>query len=223
MKYFALIFALICSPALAAHPYDSVARLSAGGSGTLVLARNGQGLVITNAHVVATVAETQVYWPAVEQTRTGKTVYVNYDLDLALLLVENPPVPVVKTSFPKKPSIVAAGYPYYDRQHLHWQSGMIHRHLMALSEVSARPVAGMSGGAVFSLDGRMVGVVKSENPEYGYMISRHVLNTVVQGHLHKKWTPDSSHLQEPQDYKFSKQNKHIRTLRYDERTAPELK
>lgn len=218
------VWLLLASTAVAKYPYDSVGRVAAGGTCTMVEVADGKGLMTTCAHVVATVGETDVYWPAVKQTRKCKTVYVNYDLDIALLVCDNPPVPAVSVKENKEGSpLIAAGFPYYDRAALHWQPGMVLGSDDTVAWTTNRPVAGMSGGAGFDTEGNLIGIVRLYNEFFGGMVAGDNLIIVVQLYADPKtWIPDDSHKQNPKKFKLADQNGDVRTKKYDAKEAPDL-
>ena len=112
-----IVLLLLASPAFAKYPYDAVGHISAGGSGTMIYGDSMYGLVLTNAHVVPTVSETMVRWG--QHQRKCKTVFVDYEHDIALLRCKNPPVAAKSYREPTGNFVVSTGYPYYQRAALH--------------------------------------------------------------------------------------------------------
>lgn len=219
-----LLSLLLTLPVYGKYPYDSVGRVSAGGSCTLVYAANGKGIIITNAHVVSTISKTQAYWPAVKQKRLCKTIHVNFDYDLALLVCDKPPVQPVPYSRPGGMMIVSTGFPYYERSALHWQVSTIQSVQDNSLRVSAKPVPGMSGGGAFDYEGKLVAIVQGHDDECGWLISNQKLILTLAAYKDPKtWVPDASHVQDPKDFEIAEQDGQRRTIKYHENTAPSLR
>jgi hypothetical protein len=216
-----IVLLLLASPAFADYPYDAVGNVSAGGSGTMVYVDGDYGLVVTSAHVVATVSETNVTWSG--KKRLCKTVFVDYENDIAILLCRNPPVKAVPYREPVGNFIVSTGYPYYSRSALHWQASIALRMEGSVMWVTHRPVAGMSGGGAFDFGGYFIGIVRSHNQTDGGIVAGESLTEVMEKYKDSKtWLPSAVHVQVPQDYDFSPQDGHVRSIRYSVDTAPEL-
>jgi len=224
IKHAILILLLLSSTAFAKYPYDSVGRSDAGGSAVLIDAKGSKGLVITNAHVMTTLRSMKVYWPSAKATRVCTPIYVNKDADFALLVCDMPPVQSVKVGFPVRKSVIATGFPYYERSHLHWQTGNIV--LKSKNEIlyNNRPVPGMSGGAAFDLDGKWVGMIKGHDHTNGVLVS----TTGALGYALIKyreletWIPNYDHVEDPRDWEYAKQDGKRRTIRYTERGGLDL-
>lgn len=224
MRYLAVaLLLLFTSPVFAAYPYDAVGRVEAGGSGTMVYVEGNQGLVITNWHVVPTISETEVYWPAVNARRKCKTIWADKNLDLALLVCNNPPVKAAPHRAPVGNFFVSAGFPYYQRANLHWQASLGLKLKENVLFLTAQPVPGMSGGAAFDCGGYLVGVVEAHNETDGIVISGHAfVNSLAKFKDPKTWIPNADHVEDPRDIDYAPQDGEIRTIRYNVKTAPEL-
>ena len=220
----ALVLLLVLSgAAYGKYPYDSVGRVSAGGTCTMIYVADGKGLMVTCAHVMEGESETKVYWPAVDETRVCKTVFVDKEADLAYLVCDNPPVAAVPIKAADSGVVVSAGFPYYERGALHWQIGIALETDHKLMTVTNRPVAGMSGGAGFDENGNLVGVVKQYNPLAGGLASGPAFITTTERFADPAtWVPDASHVEEKKQWNLAKQNGDVRTMKYDEKTAPDL-
>lgn len=221
-----LLIFLFAGSAFGKYPYDSVARVSTGGSGTLVAVHEDKGLFITNAHVMSSKAEATLYWPAVMQSRKAYTVHVSDHFDIALLVVERPPVKPVPIYRRTSEAYVATGFPYYDRPFLHWQQGKITRDAGSVFIVSRLPVPGMSGGGVFDEHGHLIAMVKGHNDDYGVLVDTSAIYSMVQRYKDPAtWVKDGSHVKTHHKGKwnYAKQDGKVRTKKYDEETAPDLK
>lgn len=222
MKYLlALLLSLFTSPLFAAYPYDAVGMISAGGSGTLVYAENGKGLILTCAHVVPYISETNCTWG--EETRTCKTVFVDYGADLALLVCDNPPVRPVPYHKIVGNFVVSTGYPWYSREDLHWQASIALATHGSNIYVTAKPAAGMSGGGAFDCRGYLVGAVRAHTMEDGILADGEPLESMMNKYKDPEtWIPDASHVKQRVHYNYSPCTGPERSIEYNELTAPEL-
>ncbi len=218
-----LLAVLLTVPAFGKQPYDSVGRVKTGGSCTLVYSANGKGVVITNAHVVSTTSQTMVYWPSVNQKRVCKTIHVNFEYDLALLVCYNPPVKPVPYHGLYSMMVISTGFPYYDRGSLHWQASPVRYIKDSVLRVSTKPVPGMSGGGAFDHEGYLVAVVEGYDKTHGWLISnKKLILTIASYKDPKTWVPDASHVKAPQDFDIATPDGQRRTIKYNENTAPNL-
>lgn len=221
MRYLAVVLVLLfIAPAFGAYPYDAVGVISAGGSGTLIFARDGKGLVLTAAHVVATIGETKVSWNG--QTRVAKTVFVDIEHDFALLVCNNPPVSAVSYAKVQGRIIIAAGYPWHSRKQLCWQPGVVRFVRGHNLIVTAKPEPGMSGGGCFDYTGNLVGVVQWHNETSGGLGIKPLIEMLNKYSDTKLWVPDDGHRVKPTDYVFAKPEKPYRSIPYSIHTAPRL-
>ena len=215
---------LLTSVAHGKHPYDSVCRVEAGGSGVMLFVEGGKGLVVTNAHVMPNKAETECYWPAVKARRKALVVGYHGNVDLCFMVVDDPPVPFVKTGI-RDSHVIFTGFPHYDREHLHWQYGNFKRETLVQTYWENKPVPGMSGGAVFDRkDGDLCGITEAaDDPNVGVGISDLALfMTSLQYKDPKTWVPDGSHVAsyEPGEWTYAKPSKYVRTKVYRPERAP---
>ena len=222
-----LVVLLLVSPAEGKHPYDSVCRVEAGGSGVLVYANETHGLVVTNAHVMPDKTETVCYWPAVKAKRKAMVVGYHDEVDLCFMVIENPPVPLVKMGI-RESHVIFTGFPHYDRAHLHWQYGNFVRETMVQVYFQNQPVPGMSGGAIFCrVDGDLCGITEAQSPDgLGVGVSGLALMmTAMQYEDAETWVPDGSHVEgyEPGDWVYAKPDKRRITKRYVPAKAPHWK
>lgn len=148
------------------------------GSGILWEKREEEWIVVTAAHVVEGLQEAEVYLVQEEKILPAKVTEVN-GLDLAFLSVSTAslertleakyqPVIFMSDSMEEKTAILAVGYNPYGE--LCEFSGTVIEdwiyvedfdNYMLLCDCSAE--AGMSGGAVITEDGKLVGLVCGEN------------------------------------------------------------
>jgi len=218
------ILLLLASPAFAKYPYDSVGRTDAGGSAVLVEVQGTKGLVVTNAHVLTTQREMKVYWPAVKATRVCKPVFVDKDTDYALMVCDNPPVEPVKCNAPTRNSVIVAGFPYYEREHLHWQIGNVTSKTKYEVLYTNLPVPGMSGGAAFDLNGQLVGIVKGHDEKHGILVSAASIMVALKHYNDSRtWVPSYDHVEKPRNWNYATPDGKKRTLRYFEWSALDLK
>lgn len=148
------------------------------GSGILWEKRETEWIVVTAAHVVSGLREAEVYLVQEEKFLPAKVTEVN-GLDLAFLTVSlaslNPsvaeqyrPISVAEASPEDKTTVVAAGYnPYGELCEFtgtvteDWIYVEDFDNYMLLCDCKAE--AGMSGGAVVTEEGKLVGLVCGEN------------------------------------------------------------
>lgn len=221
MRFLAVVLALVFSaPVFGAYPYDSVGVIHAGGSGTLVFQANNKGLVLTAAHVVATIGETKVSWAG--ETRVAKTVFVDLEHDLALLVVDAPPVSPASYAPVQGRIIIATGYPWWSRQKLCWQPGVVRFVRGHNLVVTAKPEPGMSGGGCFDYTGNLVGVVQWHNQTSGGLGIKPLDEIMAKYSDSKLWVPDDSHKVKPSNFNFAQPQKPYRSIPYDVNTAPRL-
>lgn len=176
-----VVWFLLCATALADAPWDSIcevyvkprawSRKSIGGSGTLVYkTADGTGYILTVKHVAKDVGKRAVCrFNGVSVN--GETYSIHTKADLAIIRVERvQDIAIVPTGRATSESgpFVLAGYPGYDRPHLHWQQG----DFLAFSDEAGRfkydamyvdciPEGGMSGGPCFDKYGKVVGAVSA--------------------------------------------------------------
>lgn len=221
MKWFlTVVLLLLANPAFGAYPYDAVGIIDSGGSGTLVFKDADKGLVLTAAHVVAKIGETNITWAG--QTRVAKTVFVDLEHDLALLVCNNPPVSSVDYAEVQGRIIIATGYPWHNRKKLHWQPGVvrfIRKHNLI---VATKPESGMSGGGCFDFTGKLVGVVQWHNKTSGGYGIKPLVSMLDKYSDSKLWVPDDSHKVKPNNYVSAKPEKPYRSILYSIHTAPRL-
>lgn len=227
-----IVFLLLGSVCEAKHPYDSVVRVNdksgGGGSGILIAVEGDKGLIATNAHVVGNDHQFRVHWTRQNQTRLGKTIHVDVENDFALLVVSKPPTAVVELAEeeelePGQPTF-SAGYPYYDRAHLHWQPGMFYNYHNNHTWITSRPVPGMSGGALLTQQGKLIGVVRAVYPTLGIAVNKEVIQEALEDHP-APWTPNKDHVRPPSKqhkFTFAERDNDRRSVRYAESTAPDL-
>lgn len=148
------------------------------GSGILWEKREAEWIVVTAAHVVDGLQEAEVCLVPEEKILPAKVMQVN-GLDLAFLTVSiaslNPsvaeqyrPMSVAEASPENKPAVIAAGYnPYGELCEFpgtvieDWIYVEDFDNYMLLCDCPAE--AGMSGGAVVTEEGKLVGLVCGEN------------------------------------------------------------
>lgn len=215
-----LILLLLASSAFAKYPYDSVGRTDAGGSAVLVEVKEGKGLIVTNAHVLTTQREMKVFWPATGETKVCKPVFVNKDADFALMVCDSPKVKPVKCHIPTRKSVIVAGFPYYERAYLHWQLGNIVSKNKYEIRYTHKPVPGMSGGAAFDINGRLVGIVKGHDDKQGILVSMEAIMVALK--RCQTWVPNYDHVEKPRDWNYATPDGQKRTLRYAEWSALDL-
>lgn len=153
------------------------------GSGILWEKKDNNWIVVTAAHVVEGLQEAEVYLVQEEKILTARVTEVN-GLDLAFLTVPTSfldeateekyqPITAMTNSREDKPRVFAVGYNPYGE--LCEYAGMVidewiyvedFDNYMLLCDCGAE--AGMSGGAVVTADGKLVGLVCGEN-EKGYL------------------------------------------------------
>ena len=198
IKRLFLVVALAACPlvANAAMPYDAVGRLSPpgktwGGSCVLIYAKDGKGLIVTNAHVTCGRSDWVATWH--NGSRKAKVVAYLKDVDLSFLVVEDPPVPAAHLGM-RDSHIVFAGYPHYERTKLHWQYGNVESEGLTRTRWVNKPVPGMSGGAVFDRkDGDLCGIVEASKDNYGIGISDVTLIVFASKYEDPKtWVEDSA-------------------------------
>jgi hypothetical protein len=187
----------------------------------MVISRGGKGLVITAGHVVPTVAQFKITWG--NQTRVAKVVAVVENHDLAIAVVDNPPVKGVGYAKLQGRMLVATGYPWHNRKKLHWQVGAVRPRMeKGFAVTMAKPEPGLSGGGCFDFTGRLVAVVSGHDSGSGYMGYK-VSELLDKYKDPKTWVPDDSHVKEPVDYGPSaKPERPYRTIPYNQYTAPVL-
>lgn len=148
------------------------------GSGILWEKREAEWIVVTAAHVVEGLQEAEVYLVQEEKFLSAKVTEVN-GLDLAFLTVSiaslNPsvaeqyrPMSVAEDSPEDKTAVIAAGYnPYGELCEFtgavieDWIYVEDFDNYMLLCDCKAE--AGMSGGAVMTEDGKLIGLICGEN------------------------------------------------------------
>lgn len=186
-----VLYALCGIIAHAAHPYDSVCRVltrTSGGSGTLVYNAPGKyALVLCARHVTPRQGEwVSCTWG--DTTCEGIAWKLHPHADISLLMVASPPglrpVDVAMPS-PETGPFVAAGFPSYSREKLHYQISTFKDRDQYTLYVNKAPWPGMSGGACFDRYGRIVGVVVTAHPSirrgtYGGMTSYQALQEILQ-------------------------------------------
>lgn len=224
MKYLLALCLMVCSVAEGKYPYDSVARVG-GGSGTLIMKKDGKGVVITNGHVCDNKWVYKVYWPAHKQTLYGKTIMVNHKYDIALLVVEGPKADPVPIGVSDKTNL-SAGFPYYDRANLHYQEGKVLADDIVETKFSNRIPPGFSGGASFNSKGQLHAVNKAVNKKAGFGVADNIVRVLLIPYKHPdSWVPDASHLEKENKKEYGKsapQNGSYKTKKYNPKTAPEL-
>lgn len=222
MKLLATLIILIPLVANGAMPYDAICRIDSqtgGGSGVLIQIRDGKGLIVTNAHVVSKSAEGQATWN--KQTRIFKVIKYIPDVDLAFLVVDDPPTKAATIGM-RDTHIVFSGYPHYDRGRLHYQYGNFIEEDLVVCIWFNKPVPGMSGGAVFDRkDGDLCGIIKASipgNPHKGVGVSDISLIIYAWRMEKEEWKPDSSYLvDDEEEWNFAKPSRQWMTKIYDER------
>lgn len=229
MVRFIPIVLLLVSPALGKHPYDSVCRVEAGGSGVMVYVEGDKGLVVTNAHVMPDKTETVCYWPAAKAKRKALVVGYHEEVDLCFMVVERPPVVAVKMGI-RDSHVIFTGFPWYDRNNLHWQYGNFKSENMVQVFFENQPVPGMSGGAIFDRkDGDLCGITEAQK-DGSKIIGVGVCDlalmlTANQYREAETWVPNSEHVKdyEPSDWVYAKPDKRRMTKRYVPSKAPHWK
>jgi len=236
MKYLACLLVLafmLTGTADAKMPYDAVCNLSCGGSGTLIVTvpQIKKGLIITAAHVLYDTTETTATWPNYEEngvSRVAKPIFVSYNQDTAILVVDNPPGEAVYIagSYHTNDPLYATGFPWFDRDKLCYQKATLQKWGF-IAEVDKAPVAGMSGGGVFTKGGAFIGHVKGMNKAY---TSGHFVTNDVDSHIMLAfadpgtWVPIKHHLRDKKKFSFAKQkdDDKLRLELYSESDAPDL-
>ena len=217
------MIAVLATTAQGKHPYDSVCRVEAGGSGVLIYANETQGLVVTNAHVMPDKAETVCYWPAVNAKRKALVVGYHPEVDLCFMVVDNPPVAKVKMGL-RDSHVIFTGFPHYDRAHLHWQYGNFDHETLVQTFWINKPVPGMSGGGVFDRkDGDLCGITEAHDDKYGVGVSDLALNMTAGPYEEPEtWVPNGEHVKdyEPGDWVYAVPSKRVITKRYVPAKAP---
>lgn len=226
MRFLAVVLALVfAAPCFGAMPYDAVCRIDlpggGRGSGTLVFARQGKGLIITAGHVVATTGEATAVWG--QHQRKALVVKTVPNCDLAILVVDNPPVSAAGYSKIQGRMIVATGYPWWSKNKLCWQVGVVTPRMQDnMLKVTAKPEPGMSGSGCFDYTGNLVAVVSGHDRTYGYHGYK-VPELLDQYSDPKTWIPNDSHKVKPSPYGPSaRPEKPYRTIPYSPHTAPKL-
>ena len=221
MRFLVLLVWFVATPVWAAYPYDAVGVTGNGGSGTMVVTRGGKGLVITAGHVVTTDAQFKITWG--NQSRIAKVVAVDPDNDLAIAVVDRPPVKGVGYGKIQGRLLVVTGYPWHSRKKLHWQVGTVRPKMEeGFTLTMCKPEPGLSGGGCFDFTGHLVAVVSGHDAGSGYMGYK-VPELLDKYKDPETWVPDASHVKEPVDYGPSaKRQKPYRTNPYNQHTAPVL-
>jgi S1-C subfamily serine protease len=181
-RILSLIVALLfAAPALAAWPWDAVCDITNlkkdwdresgrwinhGGSGTLVGVSNDTGLILSCAHLWENGGKTaEVKFLSIKQPFRGQVLAVDHQNDLSAISITAPKgiatPKAVRAARPEDGVLVAAGFPFYSKGELHWTSGKFLNYSGSDLHFAARPYvhSGFSGGAVFAMDGSLVGVV----------------------------------------------------------------
>jgi S1-C subfamily serine protease len=162
----AMVLALAAA-SKADHPYSAVCVVeipSIGhyGSGTLIGVAGDQALVLSCAHVCTRVdAPVTLKWPVTGDVSTGRVLARDARVDLAVIICRRPPNtrPVDMRSARPGERLVNVGYPSYDRAYPGWQVAQYRDQGPTTLTYNALPFPGMSGGATFGVDGKLVGVV----------------------------------------------------------------
>ena len=225
-----IVVALAVCPlaANAAMPYDAVCRVEAGGSGVLIYVAEGKGLVVTNAHVMPDKTWTMVYWPTNKTKRKAQVVAYHPEVDLCYMVIEKPTLAPAKMGI-RDSHVVFTGFPWYDRDNLHWQYGNVTKETMTQVHFQNQPVPGMSGGAIFDRkDGDLCGITEAQkdgSKVIGLGVSDvALLLTAADYEDPTTWVPDGSHVEgyEPGDWVYAKPDKRRITRKYTNK-APHWK
>ena len=188
------------------HDRASVVKLVGTGCGGIVEGSGfvvSPGVVATNAHVVAGIAQPYVEDSAGNHPAT--VIYFNPNLDFALLRVSSlagQPLSVSSTTVPNKTDAAVLGYPgggnftsdpaevldefEASGSNIYGQGVTVRQ----IYEVEATIIPGNSGGPLINKNGTVIGVVFAQSTEYnavGYALVSATISHIIQS------TPASSH------------------------------
>ena len=176
--------------ALAASAQGSVVKVFSSGCGGYVEGSGfvvAPGVVVTNAHVVAGIAQPQII--VGDQGFPARPVLVDPSLDLAVLRTSaplGPPLSLAGSLAPRGTQAAIVGYPENGSEHDSqaavsdsfdavgrdiYGGGLVTRQVY---ELAATVLPGNSGGPVVGADGRVLGVVFSRStvdPNVGYALT----------------------------------------------------
>lgn len=131
---------------------------------------NSKGHILTNAHVVKHAASIDIYFPGIRKNQPAKIVYLDEDLDLALLSTKLP-YPITKLSWANLSDlnvgerVYAVGHPYGYEHTL--ASGIIssvnrklviHTKTLRMVQTDTPQYPGNSGGPLFNDDMQLIGI-----------------------------------------------------------------
>lgn len=167
----ALVLGILPNSVFAEWPYDSVGHTSNGkfgGSATLVGTTKDKtvGLVVSCAHIWDEGGQRGFFWwGGVEGKWEGKILIMDFERDLSLWAIKNPPnikTPLCVTKAkPADGPFVAVGFPSYGNGRQHYNKGNFISYDRNGYEVYVNMDvhSGYSGGALFNKYGQYCGIV----------------------------------------------------------------
>lgn len=182
-----LVLILAARLARAAWPYDSVCDIAnsissggaSGGSGTYVGAAGKNGAVLTCAHLFDQgVGQIVCTFPASEYNYRAKVLGIDWEHDLALLLIRKPagikPLRIARVN-PGAGPFVSIGFPAHAHGSRHYRVSNLVGQTAGESYTDVEFQSGDSGGALLDRRGRLVGVTVGNDgvPDQPYMIFDH--------------------------------------------------